>query len=104
MERKNIYLCMLAALLSCSDSVKMSWTAEHMPNIFPDYAGVVIPPNIAPLNFALKDSADETRVVFASGEQLFVVKGGKQGYSGDGPGKARRRMDGVCSIFNSGSS
>lgn len=49
MERKNIYLCMLAALLSCSDSVKMSWTAEHMPNIFPDYAGVVIPPNIAPL-------------------------------------------------------
>ncbi|WP_298555193.1 hypothetical protein [uncultured Parabacteroides sp.] len=80
MERKNLYLCMLAALLSCSDSVKMSWTAEHMPNIFPDYAGVVIPPNIAPLNFALKDSADETRAVFSSGEQCFVVKGGKRGF------------------------
>ena len=55
MERKNIYMCMLAALLSCSDSVKVSRTLDEMPVIFPDYNGVVIPPNIAPLNFALND-------------------------------------------------
>ena len=52
MERKNVYICMLAALLSCSDSVKVSRTLDAMPAIFPDYNGVVIPPNMAPLNFA----------------------------------------------------
>ena len=54
MERKNVYICMLAALLSCSDSVKVSRTLDAMPAIFPDYNGVVIPPNMAPLNFALE--------------------------------------------------
>ena len=49
MERKNVYICMLAALLSCSDSVKVSRTLDAMPAIFPDYNGVVIPPNMAPL-------------------------------------------------------
>mgnify|MGYP001229465289 CR=1 FL=1 len=48
MERKNVYICMLAALLSCSDSVKVSRTLDAMPAIFPDYNGVVIPPNMAP--------------------------------------------------------
>ena len=45
MERKNVYICMLAALLSCSDSVKVSRTLDAMPAIFPDYNGVVIPPS-----------------------------------------------------------
>ena len=49
MERKNVYICMLAALLSCSDSVKVSRTLDAMPAIFPDYNGVVIPPNMAPV-------------------------------------------------------
>ena len=53
MERKNVYICMLAALLSCSDSVKVSRTLDAMPAIFPDYNGVVIPPNMAPLNLSL---------------------------------------------------
>lgn len=63
MERKNVYICMLAALLSCSDSVKVSRTLDAMPAIFPDYNGVVIPPNMAPLNFALDDQ-DADRVLF----------------------------------------
>ena len=41
MERKNVYICMLAALLSCSDSVKVSRTLDAMPAIFPDYNGAV---------------------------------------------------------------
>lgn len=51
MERKNVYICMLAALLSCSDSVKVSRTLDAMPAIFPDYNGVVIPPNMASFEF-----------------------------------------------------
>ena len=50
MERKNVYICMLAALLSCSDSVKVSRTLDAMPAIFPDYNGVVIPPNMGSLS------------------------------------------------------
>lgn len=75
MERKNIYLLMLAALLSCSDSVKVDRTLSDAPDIFPDYAGVVVPPNIAPLNFRLKDLAVETRAVFSFEGQQFEVKG-----------------------------
>lgn len=65
MERKNVYICMLAALLSCSDSVKVSRTLDAMPAIFPDYNGVVIPPNMAPLNFALDDQDAGSRAVFS---------------------------------------
>ena len=77
MERKNIYICMLAALLSCSDSVKVSRTLDEMPVIFPDYNGVVIPPNMAPLNFALDDQDAGSRAVFSFGGQQFEVKGEK---------------------------
>lgn len=80
MERKNIYMCMLAALLSCSDSVKVSRTLDEMPVIFPDYNGVVIPPNIAPLNFALNDQDAGSCAVFSFGGQQFEVKGEKGGF------------------------
>ena len=80
MERKNVYMCMLAALLSCSDSVKVSRTLDEMPVIFPDYNGVVIPPNIAPLNFALNDQDAGSCAVFSFGGQQFEVKGEKSGF------------------------
>lgn len=77
MEKKNLYVLMLAALLSCSDSVKVGRTLDEAPAIFPDYAGVVIPPNIAPLNFALKDMDTDARAVFSFEGQQFEVKGKK---------------------------
>lgn len=42
---------------------------------FPDYNGVVIPPNMAPLNFALDDQDAGSRAVFSFGGQQFEVKG-----------------------------
>ena len=77
MEKKNLYVLMLAALLSCSDSVKVGRTLDEAPAIFPDYAGVVIPPNIAPLNFALKDMDTDARAVFSFEGQQFEEKGKK---------------------------
>ena len=91
MERKNVYICMLAALLSCSDSVKVSRTLDAMPAIFPDYNGVVIPPNMAPLNFALDDQDAGSRAVFSFGGQQFEVKGEKGGlFSFYYPGCSRK--------------
>jgi len=41
-----------------------------MPVIFPDYNGVVIPPNIAPLNFALNDQDAGSCAVFSFGKMV----------------------------------
>lgn len=81
MKRKTICLYwLLATLLSCSGPVKIDRTADRMPDIFPDYAGVTVPPNIAPLNFALKGRPSEARALFSFGGETFEVRGGKEGF------------------------
>jgi len=41
--------------------------AGRPPKLYPDYAGIVIPPNIAPMNFAVREPADSV-VVRLSGQ------------------------------------
>ena len=41
--------------------------------IEPDYDSVVVPPNIAPLNFTIRTDADRYRVIFRSGEKDFCI-------------------------------
>ncbi len=56
--------CYLALLLGAVSSL---W-AEHpvadhqMPHLFPDYAGIVVPPNMAPLNFRIQEPGIKYRV------------------------------------------
>ena len=50
-----ICLWMILGLMACSGPVRIQKNLEVKPEIFPDYADVTIPPNIAPLNFKLKD-------------------------------------------------
>jgi hypothetical protein len=45
--------------------------------IEPDYVGVTIPPNIAPLRFAMADSIEEAYAVFAVGDFSETVKASK---------------------------
>jgi hypothetical protein len=47
--------------------------------IFPDYAGCTVPPNIAPLNFALTSTYEKARVTFTfpGGEWTFATRGGQ---------------------------
>lgn len=78
MKRKNLYIIgMLAALCSCSESVNVSRTLDESPAIFPDYNGVTIPSNIAPLNFSLNEFKEQSRAVFSAEGQQFEVKGDK---------------------------
>lgn len=44
------------------DVPKESTPIPHSPRILPDYAGVAIPPNIAPLNFMIQEPGIEYRV------------------------------------------
>ncbi len=75
-----VYLTISLTLLlnSCgSKPGEVYTTSEIAPKIEPDYSGVTIPPNIAPLNFIIKEPGDEFYVKFSSepGDE-FEVKSG----------------------------
>ena len=51
---------MLFALLKCTDPDVVGCTEiDQLPNIDPDYTGIAIPPNIAPLNFTINEEGTE---------------------------------------------
>ena len=52
-----ICLWMILGLMACSGPVRIQKNLEVKPEIFPDYADVTIPPNIAAFNFKLKTLA-----------------------------------------------
>ncbi|MDO4462607.1 MAG: hypothetical protein Q4C30_09000 [Bacteroidia bacterium] len=49
-------LLLFFCLSSCTESIQNASQINSLPNIYPDYAGVTIPVNIAPLNFSVVDS------------------------------------------------
>lgn len=66
--------------LSCSKSIDVSRTLDSTPTIFPDYIGVTIPPNIAPLNFKLVDSTSTESRLKIEGKGIEIeidAKGGQ---------------------------
>ena len=59
---KNIVYCLLfivCCFAACTETVSDAKQEAALPQIYPDYVGVTIPVNIAPLNFSM---ADETTV------------------------------------------
>lgn len=42
-------------LASCAQTHENAEQVDHLPNMYPDYADVTIPVNIAPLNFEIRD-------------------------------------------------
>lgn len=71
--------CICAGILaSCghSASVPASFSeVDSQPTLYPDYNGVTVPSNIAPLNFAIEDEGDEYVTRFKVGAQEWVVGG-----------------------------
>ncbi|MDO4497148.1 MAG: hypothetical protein Q4B58_04895 [Bacteroidales bacterium] len=53
----------ICLLTSCTENVKDAKRVNALPDIYPDYAGVTIPANIAPLNFA--PQSDEALMIDA---------------------------------------
>ncbi len=56
---KRIFHILLVSylLVSCTETISDSRQEDKLPLIYPDYIGVTIPVNIAPLNFSLTDEA-----------------------------------------------
>lgn len=74
--KKIFSIIAFAALMaSCGHpTVPTSFSNENRePNIYPDYTNVVVPSNIAPLNFAVMEQGDEAvaRITFAGGEYTY---------------------------------
>ena len=71
--------CTLAVLLAaCQHKVPTTYTnGSTQPHIHPDYIGVTIPPNIAPLHFYIEDEADEYITRITAGGQQWVGCGRK---------------------------
>lgn len=74
MKKYILYICLLFVWVACSETVHIDKTVEEQPSIFPDYAGVTIPSNIAPLNFALATDEKEAYAFFVVGENRFEVE------------------------------
>ncbi len=74
--QKKIGIGLLAMCLpACSGSVKNDRLMQEIPPLFPDYVGVTIPVNVAPLNFELADSsAQKVCVTFVSESGRFEVR------------------------------
>ncbi|MFN8206611.1 MAG: hypothetical protein U0T82_04295 [Bacteroidales bacterium] len=76
MRRILILCCLLAGTLitGCRSEIKDFRELDRTPVIFPDYGGIVIPPNIAPLNFLIKEEGEEfeVRLSIPSGRKLIM--------------------------------
>lgn len=62
---------------ACTGPVEIAGTNNELPSIFPDYRGVTIPPNIAPLNFKLSEATDRDQAaIFETDGMQFEVRAG----------------------------
>ena len=80
MTRLITYICIIAliASLGCSSRSEMPANPKIMDRqakITPDYSEVVIPPNIAPLNFAIEEEGDDYAVCISvdSGKSIMLT-------------------------------
>lgn len=61
-------------LTSCSIDLSDCKQTDKNATIYPDYSGITIPCNIAPLNFIVKAEADQYAVIYkVSGKEIFRV-------------------------------
>lgn len=68
-----VSIILLFLLAGCSNSPKDVAKADSFPPIFPDYIGVTVPADIAPLNFSVEDAeCVDVTVKGADGKELHV--------------------------------
>lgn len=64
-------------LASCSNDISNCRKTDQNAVIYPDYSGITIPCNIAPLNFVVKEPADKYIAVYSlNGKEIFRVSSG----------------------------
>lgn len=65
MKKTYIFILSVLLLCGCGVSVENERPIDALPDIYPDYVGVTVPVNIAPMEFAMSDDAyDAMSVIF----------------------------------------
>lgn len=72
---RKIFILIATALVAVACSTADKRTSDQLPPIFPDYAGVTIPVNIAPLNFDVTTPAKRVEATISNGTEQIEVKG-----------------------------
>lgn len=73
MRNLIISVCVCALLGGCSVSVPdAQHVVDEAPSIYPDYIGVTVPSNIAPLRFMLKGEAEGVVAVLNTSDYELV--------------------------------
>ena len=73
MRKLFTIIALTVALAACTSAEKR--TSDQLPPIFPDYAGVTVPVNIAPLNFDASVEAERVEATISNGTEQISVKG-----------------------------
>lgn len=66
-----LYICFIFCI-SCRQTLPDAQDKPVLPELYPDYAGVTIPPNIAPLNFRIENCSEAIAVFSHQQEELQV--------------------------------
>jgi len=78
--RINLFILIISfvILYSCRSGVGNYQNVDKVPSIFPDYTGILIPPNIAPLNFKINEpGVDFEAHFYLDNEKPLVVSSDK---------------------------
>lgn len=65
----------ILVLAGCSGNIDISGYSHQSPHIYPDYAGVTVPCNIAPLNFHVEDAQGRVAAIFSYGSDSLTIMG-----------------------------
>lgn len=68
-----LLLITVLSFYSCSHNKNAAVTLDELPVIFPDYSDIVIPPNMAPLNFMMDSVKEMTADFHFAGKERFTV-------------------------------
>lgn len=77
MINKSLYMMILlfaCLVISCQSKIDNFKEVERFPQIFPDYSDILIPPNIAPLNFSIKEPGTEFEARIYVNKDKQIVK------------------------------
>lgn len=77
MKHLLIITSILTLTVNCTGIPDSFSQAETPPSIFPDYTDVVIPSNIAPLNFRIEENGKKYITVMTSGSEISLIRGKK---------------------------
>lgn len=72
---RKIFTIVAMALVAVACSPAEERTSDQLPPIFPDYVGVTVPINIAPLNFDVTVSAQRVEATISNGSEQITLKG-----------------------------